>query len=157
FQRALHAGLEDQSQIAGMLTGMTIGERAEIPPETYGEFQQDGVFHVFAINGLHVGIVTGILVILLRIVRIPRRWCALVAIPLLTLYVWATGAHAGAVRALVMASVWLIGWMLVRPVDLLSATAAAAGVLLIFDPSQFFDSGFLLSFTVVLALVLLVP
>jgi competence protein ComEC len=80
-----------------------------------------------------------------------------VAIPLLVLYVFATGAHAGAVRALVMATVWLIGWMLVRPADLLNDLAAAALVLLLWNPEQLFDGGFLLSFQVVTAMVVLTP
>jgi competence protein ComEC len=157
FERALRVGLERDPDIAGVLTGMIIGERSEIPPETYADFQRTGVFHVFAINGLHVGLVTGIILLLLRAVRVPRRWCAVPAIPLLMLYVFATGAHPGAVRALVMACVWLISWMLVRPVDGFSNLAAAALVILLWQPVQLFDGGFILSFSVVLALLTIAP
>lgn len=155
FERALRVGLEDQPRLAGVLAGMLIGERSEIPADTYADFQETGVFHVFAINGLHVGLVTAIVVIFLRLVRVPRRWTAVPAIPLLVLYVFATGAHPGAVRALVMVCVWLMGGMLVRPVDLLSSLALAAFIILIGSPAQLFDGGFILSFTVVLALALL--
>lgn len=157
FESALRLGLDGEPRLAGVLAGMVIGQRSEIPPDTYADFQQTGVFHVFAINGLHVGLVTVIVVLTLRLLRVPRRWCGLVAIPLLVLYVFATGAHPGAVRALVMACVWLIGWMLVRPTDSLSNLGAAALVLLIWDPTQLFDAGFVLSFTVVVAIVVLTP
>ena len=76
---------------------------------------------------------------------------------MLALYVFATGAHPGAVRALVMASVWLLSWMLVRPTNGLNNLAAAALVLLVWEPTQLFDGGFLLSFTVVAAIVVLTP
>lgn len=157
FEWALRLGLENEPEIAGVLAGMVIGERSEIPPDTYADFQRTGVFHVFAINGLHVGLVTGVLLIFLNAVRIPRRWCGLAAIPLLVLYVFATGAHPGAVRALVMACVWLVGGMLVRPVDSLNCLATAALLILMYDPSQLFDGGFILSFTVVVAIVTLSP
>jgi competence protein ComEC len=157
FERALRLGLDKEPGLAGVLAGMVIGQRSEIPPDTYADFQHTGVFHVFAINGLHVGLATAVVLICLRVARVPRRWCGVAAIPLLTLYVFATGAHPGAVRALVMASVWLIGWMLVRPTDALSNLAAAALVILAWDPTQLFDGGFVLSFTVVLALVTLTP
>jgi competence protein ComEC len=157
LERALRLGLEDEPKLAGVLAGMVLGERSEIPPDTYADFQQTGVFHVFAINGLHVGLVTGIVLIVLRVVRIPRRWCGIAAVPLLILYVFATGAHPGAVRALVMACVWLIGGMLVRPVDVLNSLAAAALVILVYEPTQLFDGGFILSFAVVLAIVTLTP
>ena len=153
--QALRLGLENEPAIAGALTAVVIGERSEIPPDTYADFQQTGVFHVFAINGLHVGLVTMVAVLLLRLLRVPRRWTAVPAIPLLVLYVFATGAHPGAVRALVMVSVWLIGGMLVRPVDLLSDLATAAIVILVWSPVQLFDGGFVLSFAVVTALATL--
>ncbi len=157
LERALQLGLENEPKLAGVLAGMVLGERSEIPPETYADFQRTGVFHVFAINGLHVGLVMGIVLIVLRLVRIPRRWCGVVAVPLLVLYVFATGAHPGAVRALVMACVWLIGGMLVRPADSLNSLAAAALAILVYEPTQLFDGGFILSFAVVVAIVTLTP
>jgi competence protein ComEC len=157
FERALRLGLENEPKLASVLAGMVIGERSDIPPQTYADFQNTGVFHVFAISGLHVGLVTAIIVIALRLAHIPRRWCGFVAIPLLVLYVFATGARPGAVRALVMVCVWLGGWMLVRPVDVLNSLAAAALIILAWNPAQLFDGGFVLSFTVVTAIVVLVP
>ncbi len=157
LQGALQPGLESEPKLAGALAGMVLGKRSEIPTETYADFQRTGVFHVFAINGLHVGLVTWVVLIVLRLVRIPRRWCAVAAIPLLVLYVFATGAHPGAVRALVMACVWLIGRMLVRPTDALNTLAAAALVILVCAPTQLLDGGFILSFSVVLAIVTLTP
>ncbi len=157
LERALRLGLEDDPQSAGVLAGMVIGERSEIPSDTSRDFQSTGVFHVFSVNGLHVGLVAGIVILLLHTVRFPRRWRGLVVIPLLVIYVFATGAHPGEVRALVMVSVWLVGWMLVRPADSLNNLAAAALIILVAAPMQLFDSGFILSFTVVTALVVLTP
>ena len=157
FERALELGLEQEPKLAGVLAGMVIGERSEIPPDTYATFQQTGVCHVFAISGLHVALVTGVLVVALRLVRVPRRWIAVPAIPLLVLYVLATGARPGAVRAAVMASVWLVGGMLVRPCDLLNTLATAAVLLLVWEPAQLFNGGFVLSFGAVTSLVLLTP
>ena len=155
METALQLGLANDPAVAGTLAAILIGERVEIPPDTAAAFQRSGVFHVFAINGLHVGLVAAVVLLFLRLARIPRRWAAVPAIPLLVLYVFATGAHPGAIRALVMVSVWLIGGMLVRPVDLLSSLATAAVVLLIWNPVQLFDSGFILSFAVVIALATL--
>jgi len=157
FERALRRGLENEPKLAGVLAGMVIGARAEIPPDTYATFQHTGVFHVFAISGLHVGFVAAVVLVALRLARVPRRWTAVAAIPLLVLYVFATGARPGAMRALVMVCVWLIGGLLVRPTDLLNTLAAAALVILAWDPAQLFDGGFLLSFAAVGSLILLVP
>jgi competence protein ComEC len=96
-------------------------------------------------------------VAVLRLVRVPRRWSALVAIPVLVLFVFATGGRSAAVRSLVMAGIWLIGWVLVRPTDLLNSLAAAGLVILAWDPMQLFDGGFVLSFAAVLSLAVLTP
>ncbi len=157
FEQALRAGLEDEPKLAGVLAGMVIGERAEIPPETSAAFQRTGVFHIFSVSGLNVTLVGVVVMMVLRVLRVPRRWSGLASIPVLALYVLATGARPGAVRTFVMAVVLLLGWALVRPVDLLNSLAAAALVILVYDPLQLFDGGFILSFAAVTALVVLTP
>ena len=54
--------------------------------------------------------------------------------------------------AMLMAGVWLVGGMLLRPTDLLNSLAAAALIILVYDPTQLFDGGFILSFVVVISL-----
>lgn len=157
FERALHLGLTGEPQLAGVLAGMIIGERSEIPPDTYAVFQRTGVFHIFSVSGLNVTLVAAVIVMALRLVGVPRRWAGLIAIPALVLFVFATGGRPSAVRTLVMASVWLVGWALVRPTDMLNSLAAAALVILMWEPRQLFDGGFVLSFLVVLALIMLTP
>ncbi len=157
FERALHYGLEGEPQLAGVLAGMIIGERTEIPPQTYADFQRTGVFHIFSVSGLNVTLVAVVVMVLMRLARVPSRWRGLLAIPLLVLYVFATGSRPGAMRALVMAGVVLVGWAVVRPSDILNSLAAAALVILVYDPMQLFDGGFILSFVAVVSLILLTP
>jgi competence protein ComEC len=157
FERALWHGLEGEPELAGVLAAIVIGRRSEIPADTYGDFQKTGVFHIFSVSGLNVALVLGVVVAGLRVARVPRRWSGLMAIPVLVLYVLATGARPASVRALVMATVWLGSWTLVRPADALNALAAAAVVILAWDPTQMFDGGFVLSFAAVASLVTLTP
>lgn len=164
FDRALCAGLtadpkcEDEGKrLAALLAAMVLGERSEIPSDTYAAFQRTGVFHVFAVSGLHVGLVTALVLLVLRALQMPTRWSGLAAIPLLILYVWATGARPGAVRALIMAGVWQMGRMLLRPAEGLNNLAVAALILLVCNPRELFDGGFQLSFTVVAAILILGP
>jgi competence protein ComEC len=153
--RSLRLGVGADAEWVGILAAMVLGERSEIPAGTYSEFQRTGVFHVFAISGLHVALVSGVVVAALRMSRLPRRWCAVVAIPLLVLFVLATGARPGAQRALAMACVWLVGWMAVRPVDGLNTFGAAALGVLVVDPGQLWDGGFQMSVAAVWALLVM--
>jgi competence protein ComEC len=104
---------------------------------------------VFAISGLHIALVVGLVVQALRLLRVDRAWCGAVVIPVAWFYVAATGWQASAVRSAVMSSVLVCGWALNRPSDLLNTLAVSAVVILAWDPGQLFQPGFQLSFGVV--------
>lgn len=113
--------------------------------------------HVFAISGLHIALIAGILVAVLRVFRVPRMVCGAVVIPLIWAYTGVTGWQASAIRSTVMMSVVIAGWSLQRPSDLLNSLAAAAFLILLWDPQQLFQASFQLSFFVVLSLALFSP
>lgn len=79
----------------------------------------------------------------------PRTSWILYAAPILILYTVATGMSASAVRACIMAIVFLGAPLFRRRVDAATALAAAALLILAAAPPQLFDPGFLLSFLVV--------
>ena len=56
-----------------------------------------------------------------------------------------------------MMSIIIGGWALQRPSDLINSLAAAALIILLWDPRQVFGASFQLSFLVVLSIALLVP
>jgi len=147
----------DEPVIVGLLRAMLVGFRPGLTAELSEPFMRTGTLHVFAVSGLHVAVIAGILVGLLRFCRVGRLGCALIALPLLLFYTIATGAPASGVRSFLMAAVVIIGWSLPRPTDLLNSLAASAVIILICDPMQMFEAGFQLSYAAVLALVLLVP
>lgn len=150
-----HAG--DEETIVGLLRAMLVGFRPGLTHELAEPFMQTGTLHVFAVSGLHVAVIAGILVGLLRFCRVPRPATAAIALPLLLVYTIATGAPASAMRSFLMAAIVIIGWSLSRPTDMLNNIAAAALAVLLLDPLQLFDVGFQLSFAVVIAIALLVP
>ena len=145
----------DEPVIVGLLRAMLVGFRPGLTNELSEPFMRTGTLH--AVSGLHVAVIAGILVGLLRFCRVGRLGCALIALPLLLFYTIATGAPASAVRSFLMAAVVIIGWSLPRPTDLLNSLAASAIIILLCDPMQLFEAGVQLSYAAVLALVLLVP
>ncbi len=109
------------------------------------------------ISGLHIALIAGILVSLLRVLRLPRAWCGLIVIPLLWSYTGVTGWQPSAIRATIMMTIIVGGWSLRRPSDLVNSLAAAALVILLWDPHQLFQASFQLSFCVVLSIALFLP
>lgn len=140
-----------------LLLSMTLGLKNAVESRGYEPFIQTGTMHIFAISGLHIALIGGILVSVLRVVRAPRAWCGAVVLPLIWIYTAATGWQPSAIRATIMMSIIIGGWALRRPSDLLNSLAAAALIILVWEPRQLFGASFQLSFFVVLSIALLLP
>jgi len=153
----LARGLPVEDEPLRLLWAMTLGWKTALSGEVSEPFMRSGTMHIFAISGLHIALIAGILVSLLRVCKVPRAACGLLVIPLLWSYTAVTGWQASAVRSTVMMSVVIAGWSLKRPSDLLNSLAAAAFIILLWDPQQLFQASFQLSFFVVLSLALFVP
>lgn len=140
-----------------LLYAMTLGWKTGLTNEVYAPFMKSGTMHIFAISGLHIALIAGLLVAILRVLQIPRHWCGAVVIPLIWFYTAATGWQPSAIRSTIMMTIIIGGWSLGRPSDLLNSLAAAALIILVWQPQQLFQASFQLSFFVVLSIALLVP
>jgi len=156
-QATLARGLPDVDEPLKLLWAMTLGWRPALTSEVSAPFMQSGTMHIFAISGLHIALIAGILVAILRAMQLPRFWCGVAIIPLIWFYTAATGWQPSAIRSTIMMSIVIGGWMLKRPGDLLNSLAAAGLVILVGDPLQLFQASFQLSFFVVLSIALFMP
>lgn len=142
-------------EVAGVLTAMTLGTRDDTRDELIDSFRTSGTLHIFAVSGLHVGLIGIILWQLLTPLPISRRTCALTIILILCSYAFVTGLRPSAVRATIMASLVLGGPLINREPRVINSLGAAGFLILAFDTNQLFLPGFQLSFAVLLALTLL--
>jgi ComEC/Rec2-related protein len=154
MQNALCRGLDDAPEVRSFLSGIVLGLRHQTPEDIEEPFQQTGTLHLFAVAGLHVGIVATLLWMLATVARLSRKWATALIIPLLFFYAAVTGLHVSSVRAAVMASILLGGLFFDRKVFVLNSLAAAAFFLLCWNTKELFSTGFQLSFAVVGAIIL---
>ncbi|MEN3369504.1 MAG: competence protein ComEC [Verrucomicrobiota bacterium] len=155
MQATLCRDLEQSTDVAGSIGGMVLGLRHQTPEDIEEPFQQTGTLHLFAVAGLHVGIVARLLWIFTSVIRLPRKAAIAFIIPALLFYAAVTGLHTSSIRAAVMSAVLLGGFLVERKVFALNSLAAAATLLLCWDTNELFSIGFQLSFSVVAAIVLL--
>ena len=153
----LALGLPVEDEPLRLLWAMTLGWRTAFTGDIGEPFLRAGTMHMFAIDGLRIALLSGMIVALLRGLRLSRAWCGAIAIPTIWFYTAATGWESSAIRASVMMSIVLGGWALKRPSDLLNSLAAAALIILAWDPRQLFEASFQLSFFVVLIIALMLP
>jgi ComEC/Rec2-related protein len=155
--RALARDVEAFDQELSLLQALVLGYRGELPERVHEAFARTGTLHIVAISGSHVGIMSLILVALLKAVGLPRhRWVMGLA-PLLVLYTLGTGMSPSAIRACIMGIVFSSASLAQRRPDGYSALALSAILILGVAPLQVADAGFLLSFVVVAGLMGMYP
>jgi competence protein ComEC len=155
MQATINRDLEDSPDVTSSINGMVLGLRHQTAEDIEEPFQQTGTLHLFAVAGLHVGIVARLLWILATMARLPRKWATLLIIPALFFYAAITGLHTSSVRAAVMSAVLLGGFIVERKAFAFNGLAAAATLILCWDTHELFAVGFQLSFCVVAAILLL--
>lgn len=165
--------LETLSEEAQALArGMLLGDRSGLTPEMVQSFRTAGMSHIMAVSGMHVGIIMTIIWMLLK----PLEWVTLLLAPqrmwvyysigmvkrltvigVMILYVMMIGAPTSAVRATLMLSLTLIGWMMHRTTSGWRCLLLAALILLAWDPWSISEVGFQLSFLAVAGILLFQP
>jgi len=131
-----------------------LGERGQLSGERYADFLATGTAHILAVSGIHVGIVYFSVVFLLLGFGVPRRMRVVLAMLAVILFTVAAGARLSTLRAATMLLLALTAELFNREPDPPTGLGLAAWVLLLWDPDNLFDPGFLLSFTSVASLML---
>lgn len=152
--RSLRRGLRHHPELVAALHAMLLGERRAIDEEAKSLFVRSGTMHLFAISGLHIGVIAGVLYGLLRLGRVRPLAAFLIGAGLLAFYVDVIGGTPSARRAWIMVTCVQAGWVLRAPGNPLSGLAVAALLVLLLDPMQLFSAGFQMSFGIVAALLL---
>jgi competence protein ComEC len=150
-------GLPGEDEPLRLLWAMTLGWRTALTGDISQPFLEAGTMHMFAIDGLRIALLSGMLVTLLRVLQASRAWSGAITIPLIWFYTAATGWETSAIRASLMMTIVIGGWALKRPADLLNSLALAAFVILLWEPRQMFEASFQLSFFVMLVIALMLP
>lgn len=145
------------SVTAAVLEAMLLGDKKDVPALIYSSMMRTGTVHILVVSGFNVGIVAFIILLLLKLIKIRKKWRLASAIPLLMLYSLITGASTPVVRSTIMAIVFIAAYLINREPDIYNACAFAAIIILMHNPRQVFDIGFQLSFSSVISIVFLYP
>lgn len=131
-----------------VMCALVLGARDRAEPDSMLDFRRGGCLHVFAVSGLHVGLVALLLwpvFYALHVRPSVSRWLVLL---LVGLYVLMTGAAPPAIRAYLMLALALFSVMLRRQLSFVNIWSCAALLILLPTPHQLYNAGFLLSFLV---------
>ena len=151
----LGAGLEGRPDVAGVYRAMMLGQKQDLTAGQRALFLRSGTMHLFAINGLHIGVVALSLHALLAILRCPRPLASVLVLAVLWLDVDTTGGSPSAVRAFLMVAVLEAPSALRLPGNPIAAMAAAALGATLVHPADFLSPSFQMSYGVVAVILTL--
>ena len=145
-----------KSETAGFLYAMTFGDKAQLTYEIKDSFSYTGTAHIFAVSGLHIGIIAGAAMLILRRLKIKNDIAVFCIISTLLLPFCALCEFSpSTVRATLMILISLVAKIAMMRSDAMTNFSAAGCILLVANPLFLFDLGFLMSFAAVFGLITL--
>ena len=147
--------LQNMSQEnAGVAFAMLFGDKSEINAETKYNYQISGISHILAVSGLHVGLLIGALVWVLKKLK-SKNWLTLIIVSaLLIFYCYLCDFTPSVVRASIMGICLILSNLFGKKYDSLSAIGLSGLLILVFKPLYAFDVGFQLSFGCVIGIAI---
>lgn len=116
-------------------------------------YRLSGIAHVFAVSGMHVGLVFAAFTMIFKPIRIRKIYKSLAISCLLFVYAYLCGMTASSVRAAVMCSVAALVGSVGEKKDRVNAISFAFVVVLVLNPFDLFRAGLVLSFAVSFAII----
>lgn len=147
--RSLYAHMDRDE--ASLAYALLTGNSGVIDGGLVSAVRQSGIAHIFAVSGLHIGILFSAAYMLCRPLG-RRRWIP--ALLLAVAYSAFCGFSVSSVRAVLMCGVLGISRAVGRKSDLIESVSLAAVVILLLMPAQFYSAGFRLSFGACIGLAL---
>ena len=141
---------------AGIFSAILMGDKTELDQEIKDLYSLSGIAHILAISGLHISLIGMFLYSLLR-KRFSFATSSALTIAVVTLFAITSGMGIATIRAFVMFILKLIGKILGRKYDYITAISLSALILLADNPFIIINSGFQMSFCAMITITIIWP
>lgn len=140
----------------GIIGAIILGDKTDLDSDIKELYSVSGIAHILAISGLHISFIGMAIYRLLRR-RFRFLFSAAVSIPVVLSFGIMSGFGISTMRAIIMFILKIIGEVLGRKYDAITAISLAGLVLLVQNPFVVCNSGFQMSFGAIIAIVLILP
>lgn len=137
---------------ANFVFAMLFGDKYYLDSQVKNDFQFIGAAHVFAVSGLHVGILAAAILFILKKCRLNILFRTVILAAILAFYAYLCDFSPSVLRASIMILVVMLTKIIGVRNDDLSTVSLVAILLLLIRPFNLFSIGFMMSFMAVFAL-----
>jgi competence protein ComEC len=138
---------------AALCSALVLGERGDFSGEFSNRLRLTGLSHVFALSGMNVALLAGLLWYSLGFCYLPRMARLWIVLGFILAYMELGREAPSLVRASIMAGLFVLGQILYRRAEIGNCVAGAAFIELLLRPLDLIDAGFLLSYMAVIGLM----
>lgn len=152
-----------QGPAAAVTMALLTGAQRAIPVREIASIRDSGLAHLLSISGLHIGLVTGFVFIVVRgilalipplALRFPiKKWAAVVSVLAAGAYMLLAAAPVPSQRSFLMVAIVLLAVLVDRQGISLRLVAVAALIVLLSQPAAMLGASFQMSFAAVVALI----
>ena len=141
----------------GVLAGIVLGEDEGLSEPLRDRFRASGLYHLLAVSGQNVALLAGGVLLLARVLGVPRWPAEIAVLAAIAAYVLAVGWQPSVVRAGIAGALTSLAWLAARQRDRWYFLLVGGIVLLAWNPYTLLEPGFQLSFVAVVAIFVAVP
>ncbi len=142
---------------AGISFALITGDCTQIEKGTLANFRYGGIAHIFAVSGLHIGILAGVCAFILNKLKTSPKLNLILTSIIIIIYSGICGFSSSSVRAVIMCIVLLFTKTIGVKYDRLESLSFACLLLMLINPAYIFSVGFLLSISATVGTVLVFP
>lgn len=130
---------------ASVCYAMMLGDTQNVDDEALANFRYGGIAHIFAVSGLHIGLVYGALTFILKKLRMNKYASAVLRIITIIFYAWICGFSISSLRAVIMCATNILAKLFHVKSDGFNNLGFAVVFILFISPLSLFLVGFQLS------------
>lgn len=151
----LHLSVGDEAK--GLPSALFLDDTSALDDAVRRDFARSGTSHVLAISGMHMTLLFGMLEVVLRCLRVPRKVRVILLGIGAFLYLFVIGFTPSATRAVIMLGMVYLSVLNASRADPVTSLGLSSALILLITPYAVADAGFWMSYLATLALVVLSP
>lgn len=133
---------------------MLFGDKLNLNEEIYNIFENCGLVHVLAVSGLNISLLVAMLMFILKKLKIKQPYILVILSLFLIFYCMLCDFSASVFRATIMTICYCFADCFGKEKDSLTTLSFSGVILLIINPLNLMDIGFMLSFSSIFGILL---
>ena len=140
-------------QTASICSAIFLGNRDALADTVKRDFTRAGASHILALSGMHMSIIMGFFMLLLKKLGVSRKKIGIILSVCAVFYLCITGFKISAARSVIMLLCVYASWLFDTVSDSLTSLSIAAVVLMLIFPGSVIDGAFWMSFAATLGIL----